>query len=296
MQGRVAGIAFDVGVFTNLSQDHLDYHGNMQNYASAKRKLFDQASIIVANCDDPWMEQVIGNHCEKNLMTYGILHEQALLKASQVRLSSEGSTFFVRYQGTTVGMTTKLVGRFNVYNCLAAMGVALAKGMTLQEIAQRLATFASVTGRLQQVPCNSLGHVYVDFAHTEKALENVLQTLRECTQGKIITVFGCGGDRDQGKRPKMAHVAEKYSDVVMITSDNPRSEDPLHIIEQMLQGIEKKEKVMVEPDRKRAIIQALSLAQEKDTVLIAGKGHEMTQIFKDRVTPFSDKAVVEEYS
>jgi len=302
VQGRVAAIDFDVCVFTNLGQDHLDYHHTIENYAAAKALLFSERlnssqknkKVAVVNLDDPYTPFLLKENQTQRL-SYALKSPQADLRVTQLSLSGKGSVFDVEYLGKKIEMSTSLVGRFNVYNSLAAVGVALAKGISLERVAARLKTFSSVPGRLQKVATYQGAHVYIDFAHTEKALDNVLSTLKEFATGKIVTVFGCGGDRDQEKRPKMARVAEIYSDTVILTSDNPRSEDPEKIIHEMLKGITHKDNVYVEIDRKTAIEKALSLATSQDTVLIAGKGHESTQIFRDKVIPFSDKAVIEQY-
>lgn len=303
IQERAKGLEFDVGVFTNLSQDHLDYHGSMEEYADAKALFFQQlahqthkpAKKAVMNLDDPYMSRLLKG-CALPVLTYSINNQSADLYTENLTLSSKGISFIAHYAGKKCAVHTTLVGRFNVYNSLAAMGVALTYGMSLEDIAHKFSSFPHVPGRLQKVQTSRCNNVYVDFAHTDQALENVLLTLKEFAEGKIITVVGCGGDRDKEKRPKMARVAEQYSDVLVFTSDNPRNEDPQSIIQDMLSGIKRNSSVQVEVDRKKAIQYALSLAKQEDIVLIAGKGHERTQIFKDKVVTFSDITVVEEYS
>lgn len=297
VQQRVENVVFDVAVFTNLSQDHLDYHKTIERYAEAKELLFKQlndCAVAVINLDDPYSAFMIKNSSAK-VLSYAIEDTKADVVAKQIKLFPEGLRCIIQYMGQQELIEVPLIGRFNVYNCLAAIGVALVKGMTLKLIAKKIKTFKTVPGRLEKVNNPKRLHVYVDFAHTDKALENVLITLREFAKGKIITVFGCGGDRDKDKRPKMARSAEKYSDQIILTSDNPRSEDPFDIIEDMKQGLSKKEGFFVEVDRKKAIEKALLLANKEDVVLIAGRGHEQMQIFKDKVIPFSDKEVVNHY-
>jgi UDP-N-acetylmuramoyl-L-alanyl-D-glutamate--2,6-diaminopimelate ligase len=302
-QERAKGLEFDVGVFTNLSQDHLDYHGSMEEYAAAKALFFQQLAQqkhkpvkkAVMNLDDPYTPRLLKD-IALPVLTYSIDNKTADLYTENLMLSRTGVSFVACYGEKRCTVHTSLVGRFNVYNSLAAMGVALTYGMSLEDIAHQFSSFPHVPGRLQKVHNSRCMNVYVDFAHTEQALENVLLTLKDVAEGKIITVVGCGGDRDKEKRPKMAHVVEHYSDVLVFTSDNPRSEDPERIIEDMLRGITNTSSVHIEVDRKKAIQYALSLAQQEDIVLIAGKGHECTQILKDKVVTLSDITVVEEYS
>jgi UDP-N-acetylmuramoyl-L-alanyl-D-glutamate--2,6-diaminopimelate ligase len=296
-QQRVEGIHFDVAVFTNLTQDHLDYHKTMEQYGMAKALLFKQLSssgVAIMNRDDPSVDLLVKDMVASEL-SYALENSQADLIAKQIKLSPKGMSFEVYYQNQKEKIEIVLVGRFNVYNCLAAIGVALIKGMTLSEIAKKLKTFKGVSGRLEKIPNQKHLHAYVDFAHTDQAIQNVLVTLREFTKGKIFIVLGCGGDRDKEKRPKMGTMAEKHADQVILTSDNPRSEDPLQIIQEMLGGIKDKQKCLVEVDRKKAIERALSLASKEDIVLIAGRGHEQMQIFQDKAIPLSDREVVEQY-
>ncbi|MEI8300474.1 MAG: UDP-N-acetylmuramoyl-L-alanyl-D-glutamate--2,6-diaminopimelate ligase [Chlamydiota bacterium] len=302
IQNRIEAIEFDVAVFTNLSQDHLDYHKTMDNYAAAKKMLFSHLTSLqskafvktsIVNIDDLLGKSLV-KEIESKIISYGIDNAQADLQAKHLKMSFEGSSFTLIYQGEEILIKTALIGRFNVYNCLAAVGAALAKGLSLKQIQTKLKTFKGVPGRLQKIPTQNGIHVYVDFAHTPQALESVCTTLKELTKGSLISVFGCGGDRDKDKRPKMASVAEKYCDRMIFTSDNPRREDPEKIIQEMLCGVLSPNKVMVEIDRKQAILQAMSLATKKDIVIIAGKGHESTQIFKDKTIAFSDVDIVKQ--
>jgi len=301
-QGRVRKLEFDAVVFTNLTQDHLDYHLTMENYGAVKARLFSSLGehskakawekTAVVNIDSPWWTRMMAD-CHATQLTYSILRS-ADLQACNVHLDSSGTSFDVVYQGQKVPMQSCLIGRFNIYNLLAATGVALVYGMTLTSIAEKIRSFPGVPGRLEQI-ANARGlSVFVDYSHKEDALRNVLETLREITSKNIITVFGCGGDRDPGKRPKMGAVATQLSDFTIITSDNPRHEDPDAIIAEILQGCPDSTRFTVEPNRRSAIFYALDQARPGDTVLIAGKGHERQQIFGSRVVEFDDCAIARE--
>lgn len=274
-QGRVEEIDFDLAVFTNLYPDHLDYHKTIEEYAAAKKKLFEKAKNSILNADSPWAE-----YMGKGL-TYGI--EKGDLRAREIAFTSTGTEFVV--DGCKFHLP--LIGRFNVYNALAAIGVGLHKGAKLEEIRDILSTFGSVPARLERI-----GNVFVDFAHTGEALENVLQTLKEIAQGRVIVVFGCGGNRDPQRRTGMGEAADKWADVSIITSDNPRNEDPNEIAKQIVAAFQRAP--IVELDRRRAIELALSMAKPNDLVLIAGKGHERAQIFGSQTIPFDDTAIVKE--
>lgn len=301
-QKRTEGLEFDVAVFTNLSQDHLDYHGSMENYAKAKSLLFSQMhqmkkkkhKLAIVNKDDLYSSTILEG-CKTPVFTYGIHAKEVDLKAENIILQQDGSRFDCLYQGRVTPMRVPLIGHFNIYNALAAIAVSLQAGLTLPHIAERLALFTAVKGRLEKVDNPKGLHVYVDFAHTDKALENVLMTVRSVTQGKVIVVAGCGGDRDKGKRSLMGQVAQQLADVAIFTSDNPRSEDPAEIIEQMLTLIKSKKNIHIEIDRKKAIEKALMQAKHQDSIVIAGKGHETTQIFKDKTIYFSDVSIVEDF-
>ncbi len=301
-QGRVRNLEFDAAVFTNLTQDHLDYHLTMENYGDAKAKFFSSfcahastkpwIKTAVVNIDSPWHERMLA-HCPAARLTYAI-DQAADLQARDVRLGVTGTSFEIVYRGQALRMQSNLIGRFNVYNLLAAAGVALVYGMTLESIAEKVRSFHGVPGRLEPI-ANSRGlSVFVDYSHKEDALRNVLETLREITSKNIITVFGCGGDRDRGKRPKMGAVATALSDLAIITSDNPRHENPEAIIAEILQGCKDPARFHVEPNRRSAIFYALSKAKPGDAVLIAGKGHERQQIFGSRVVEFDDCAIARE--
>ncbi|MCB1106794.1 MAG: UDP-N-acetylmuramoyl-L-alanyl-D-glutamate--2,6-diaminopimelate ligase [Chlamydiia bacterium] len=280
-QNRVDEILFDVGVFTNFSQDHLDYHQTMENYLLAKLKLLKQSKMGVFNRDDPHFQEIEG-------MGFGIDHP-ADLKGENLKFSLEGTTFDLHYKKRSYPIKTSLLGKHNVYNCLAALAAALCKGESLTSLQKKLVTFPGVPGRLERIENKKGIHLFVDFAHTPEALRKVLEILQEVKRGKLITVFGCGGERDRGKRPLMGEVAEKYSDRVIITSDNPRGEDPSAICYEIAKG--QKKEALIEVDRYRAIERGIFMAEERDTVLIAGRGHEREQKIGGRLIPFDDREV-----
>lgn len=300
-QQRVAGIDFDVAIFTNLTLDHLDYHHTMDQYCLAKQKLFlslntakknGKNPLAILNADDPWSEKIYQG-CECPKLTYAI-DQKADLKASQICLSPKGTSFIISYQNKNYPCSLNLIGRFNVYNALAALAVGIAKKHPLEKLIPLLENFTSVQGRLEYVPNTLDLTIYVDFAHTDDALANVLQTLRELKKGRLITVFGCGGDRDHSKRAKMARVSEQLSDITIVTSDNPRHEDPAAICREITEGFKDNGHYYVEIDRRSAIQKAIQLADKDDIILIAGKGHETYQIFAHTTIEFDDRKVAEE--
>lgn len=300
-QGRAANIEFDVAVFTNLTLDHLDYHGTMENYAQAKKALFrtldpkkvkkshGRPKTAIVNVDSPWYATMIGD-CRAPVMTYS-LSILADLQASDITLSESGSAFNLHYKGRTVAATLPLIGKHNVSNALAAIGVALVKGLSLDLIIERLATAPPIPGRLHAV-LNPLGlNVYVDFAHSDDALQNIFDCLKDLRKGRLITVFGCGGDRDRSKRSKMGSISGKHSDLSIVTSDNPRSEDPQSIAQEIVSGFSPTDHYEVILDRRDAIKRALEVATKDDIILIAGKGHENTQVFAHKTIDFDDSKV-----
>ena len=298
-QGRVAGIAFDTAIFTNLTHEHLDYHKTMDAYAQAKNILFRSLTadgkkdpIAILNGQDPWSAHVSSGTSARTF-TYAI-DDSADVVASHLRLGPHSTTFDLSFGGKQAAVISPLVGRYNVANAVAAAASFLARGYPLGEVAQGLATVTPPPGRLERVD-NALGlAIYVDYAHKEDALRKVLPALRESTQGRLITVFGCGGDRDREKRPLMARAVEELSDIAIVTTDNPRSEDPLRIIDEICKGFTSSNYIVV-PDRKEAIHKALYIATPKDVVLIAGKGHEKYQIFAHGTVPFDDCQVAAEW-
>lgn len=294
-QGRVAEIDFDVAIFTNLTQDHLDYHKSMEAYFEAKRRLFlqlkkDRWAILCK--ESPWVEKM-GQGVAAKILTYGFTPD-ADLYATNLITSSQHSLFEVHYKGEKVQFKWPVIGKHNILNALASIACILVRGYRLRDLVQPLSTFRGAPGRLERVLNSS---VFVDFAHTPDALENVLATLQDLKKegrGKIITVFGCGGDRDQEKRPLMGAIVEKLSDLVIVTSDNPRSEDPLSIIQDILKGF-KKNSHLIEVDRASAIQKAIELKETEDLILIAGKGHETYQLLSHQSIPFNDREVAEKF-
>lgn len=296
-QGRVANVAFDIGVYTNLSQDHLDYHGTMEEYADAKARLFSSGTncpkIAVANLDDPWRERIFKNFTGR-LLTYSLKEPTADLYASQLRLLPGQCWFKVTYRGRKVPVSIPLTGRFNIANALAALAVGIARGADLEEIAPLLTDMPRVEGRLEPV-LNSRGlQIYVDFAHTPDALACSLDAMREITRDRLISVFGCGGNRDTSKRSQMGQIASERSDHTIVTSDNPRNEDPDLICREIVRGISSGRSYEVIADRREAIRKAIEGATPGDLILIAGKGHETSQIFAHRTVQFDDRQVVAE--
>jgi len=293
-QGRVAKIEYDVAIFSNLSQEHLDYHETMEAYADAKAQLFNElkaGSVAIYNADSPWFERM-QQECTTPKLTYG-LHKGADLYAHSIELNPDQTCFSVTFRDKTLQFSWKLIGRFNIYNCLAAIGAALCKGIAFEALPEVIASFHSVPGRLEQVENLSDKHIYVDYAHSPDALEKALLSLFEIKKGKILTVFGCGGNRDRSKRPLMAAAAEKYSDFTFVTSDNPRSEDPLSICQEIAKGFTTSE-YLIEVDRRMAIERAIEITSPEDLILIAGKGHETYQIFAHQTLPFDDRQVAQE--
>lgn len=297
-QERIAGLHFDVAIFTNLTRDHLDYHGTMENYFAAKQKLFDGTvgpppRVAILNHDDPYGVALQSATRSELVYTYG--REKADFRAEQVQMEPTGMRFVMITPMGEVPIVTRLTGGVNVYNLLAASAAAVARGLTLDEVAAGAAALDSVPGRFQPVDGGQDFAVVVDFAHTDDALRNIISVARAFVTkagGRVITLFGCGGDRDRTKRPLMGRAAGEGSDVVVLTSDNPRSEDPLAIIDEVLPGLRGSQaRVIVEPDRHRAIELAIAEGRRGDLVLLAGKGHEKTQTIGDRVIPFDDVAV-----
>lgn len=306
VMGRVAGCEFDTAVFTNLTEDHLDFHKTMDNYARAKSILFSMVSSegqhkkgkhAVINADDPYaavMENAVGDTDLCPVSTYGI-RETADLRAEDIRFTGKSSSFSIEEGNRTWPVRTRMAGRFNVYNTLASVGAAQAEGVPMDVILEGLADFTAVPGRFELIDEGQSFSVVVDYAHTPDGLENILKTAREITKGRVIAVFGCGGDRDKMKRPIMGRIAASYGDLVIVTSDNPRTEDPDVIVKEVAAGVIEKAKEKPEleyriiADRRSAIRSAIGEARPGDIVLIAGKGHENYQILKDRTIHFDDR-------
>jgi UDP-N-acetylmuramoyl-L-alanyl-D-glutamate--2,6-diaminopimelate ligase len=283
--GRADGVRLAAAAFTNLSQDHLDFHADMEAYFAAKALLFDGRCPRAANADDPY-----GRRLPAELRF--AVDAEADVRALDVRLSPRGAAFRLRAPGGERDVRTALAGRFNVANALAAASAALLAGIDLDAVRAGLAAVPGVPGRMEAVDAGQPFAVLVDYAHTPDALASVLRAARDLTTGRLHVVFGCGGDRDRAKRPQMGAAAAALADRVVVTSDNPRSEDPEAILAEILTGIERP--VEVEPDRRRAIAAALAGAAAGDVVVIAGKGHEQGQEAGGVVTPFDDRAVARE--
>jgi UDP-N-acetylmuramoyl-L-alanyl-D-glutamate--2,6-diaminopimelate ligase len=296
-QKRVWGVSYDVAVFTNLSGEHLDYHASMEAYFEAKKKLFylnHKRNAAVVNWDDPWGQKLVAELPLKTV-TFG-LEPAALVRAVKFSMTEAGLEAQVSYPGGVMGIQSALVGRHNLFNILAAAAAALSLNVSPDDIVKGIAALKGVPGRFERVP-NSRGlQVVVDYAHTDNALEHLLTTAREFKPRRVVLVFGAGGNRDRDKRERMGRVAARLADWTVLTSDNPRSEEPTDIIAAIEKGFLKEavKAYEVEPDRRKAIARALATANKGDIVLIAGKGHEDTQIFKDRTIHFSDIEVVEE--
>lgn len=289
-QSRVNGTHFNIAVFTNLSRDHLDYHGNMENYAAVKAQLFNWPGLewVVLNSDDTFGRQLEGMTRPARVASYGF--ERGSVVAHQLRLTQSGMHMEVHTDWGNASLEAPLLGRFNASNLLAVLTTLLVSGVTLNEACAALAHVVPPPGRMQMLGGNQHPLVIVDYAHTPDALEKALATLREIAQqGRLICVFGCGGNRDSGKRPIMGRVAAAGADEVWVTSDNPRNEDPAAIIDAVVQGMSGEPKT--EPDRARAIFEAIGNARCGDVVLIAGKGHEDYQEIAGERISFSDAAV-----
>lgn len=295
-QGRVNGVAFDVAVFTNLTRDHLDYHGDMQAYGDAKKKLFawDGLKLAVLNLDDDFGAEVAAELKAKNkcVMTYGVAKTDADVVAKSVTLSENGMTLEVKTPQGDAVIRANVVGQFNAYNLLAVLATLLASEVSLQDAVKAIACIKPVAGRMQQYGGGEMPLVVIDYAHTPDALEQVLKSLRAQTKGQLVCVFGCGGDRDSGKRPLMGKVASELADEVIVTSDNPRSELPAEIIKAVMRGV--KQNAMSIENRADAISQAIKKAKAGDVVLLAGKGHENYQEIAGVKYPFSDVEVAQQ--
>ena len=285
-QERVGGVRFAAAAFTNLTQDHLDYHRGMEEYFAAKARLFDGRCPTAANADDPYGRRLRAD------LRFAVDEPGADVRAEEVRLGADGTRFRLRSPWGDADVALRLVGRFNVENALAAASTAGLAGIGVDAIAAGLGALPGVPGRLEVVSDGQPFSVVVDYAHTPDALATVLRALRPLAAGRLLCVFGCGGDRDRGKRPLMGEAAAALADRVIVTTDNPRSEDPLAIIAEVLAGAGPAAEV--EPDRRAAITRAIAIAEPGDVVLIAGKGHEQGQEAQGVVAPFDDRAVARE--
>ena len=296
--GRVYGLHFHVAVFTNLTRDHLDFHGTMDAYFAAKQKLFAGAGgppppFAVINRDDPYARRLQVDP-KTRVIAYG-LGQDADLRARHISSGFNGLRFDAQFGKLRFAIESPLIGKINVYNILAACGAGLSYGLDPAIIARGIAALPAVPGRFERVDEGQPFMVVVDYAHTDDALRNTIAVARTLDPKRVITLFGCGGDRDRAKRPLMGQAAAEASDFVVLTSDNPRSEDPLAIMNDALVGIRRVDVPhVVEPDRAAAIARALKQAREGDIVILAGKGHEPYQVLKDRTIPFDDRSVARE--
>jgi UDP-N-acetylmuramoyl-L-alanyl-D-glutamate--2,6-diaminopimelate ligase len=295
-QSRVAGVDFDVACVTNVRRDHLDYHGTEHHYRAAKLKIFNHLlpeGFAIVNTDDAAAAGFL-SRCDGPVLTIG-LDTPAEVTALPLEQFASEQTFLLHAGDESVPVCTPLVGEHNIRNCLMAAAVGMAYGIDLPTIVRGLESVACVPGRLERIECGQPFHVFVDFAHTPDALTGVLATLRGLTEGRLICVFGAGGDRDKTKRPMMGRAVEEAADLAVVTSDNPRSEPPRSIIAQILNGFRHPIEARVIPDRAEAIGWALNHARPGDTVVIAGKGHEQVQIVGHQQFEFDDREVAKQW-
>ena len=297
---RVSGCAFEVVVFTNLTQDHLDFHLSIEEYFGAKKRLFEGEEFgvqrtAVINYDDAFGRRLL-HETPQPTRSYG-MDEKADVSAIGVDITPTGNRFEILFGEESIPLSTKLQGRFNIYNCLAAACVAFQMGVDSDSIVEGLEMLPGVPGRFENIECGQEFTAIVDYAHTPDGVTSLLDACREVSGGRVIIVVGCGGDRDRSKRPLMGRAAVEMSDLCIITSDNPRSEDPAEIIGMIVEGVRDRypsERYAVEVDRRKAIKKAISDARPGDLVVVAGKGHESGQIFSDRIIEFDDRQVVRE--
>lgn len=291
VQKRLYGINFDIGVYTNLSREHLDYHKTMESYAEAKAILMQSSDICVINADDeyaPFMKK----NARNKAVTYAI-DTDADVMAEKVRLHHDGVEYKLTSKSGSYDIVYSVIGKFSVYNSLAALTVGMVMNVSMKRAVKAVADMKTVRGRIEKIKNDRKINILIDFAHTPDSLENVLKTVREVYDKRLITVFGCGGDRDKTKRPIMGKIACKYSDKVFVTSDNPRTENPDSIINDIVSGLDKNSYVRI-TDRTQAIREALVEAKPGDTVLIAGKGHEKYQIFGTEKIHYDEREIVKQ--
>ena len=286
---RCLGLEFAVGVFTNLTQDHLNYHIDMESYAEAKAKLFAMSRIAVLNSDDLWCKTM--KKTSSAAITYGI-EKNADMRADNINYSEKGVSFTWNFRNSSVPMKMAIPGKFSVYNALAGVGACAALGLSDDELMKGLMLVRGVKGRAEVVPTGEKYTVMIDYAHTPDGIENILKAIKGFAKSKVIIVFGCGGDRDKDKRPKMGKIASELADFCVVTSDNPRSENPEDIIKDILPGFENKDSYVAITDRTEAIKYALSIAKEGDVVLLAGKGHETYQDIMGEKIHYDEREIV----
>ncbi len=288
---RVHGIKFSQAIFTNLTRDHLDFHKTFENYYQAKLMLFKNTLNSIVNIDDEYGERVYKDS-EGNKVSYAI-DKNSDVKASNIHMHSRGVEFDITYNNVIEHINFNIPGKYNVMNALGSAAACLGEGISLSVVKKGLENMLCVPGRCEIVTKNyNLGYeVIVDYAHTPDGLENILKTAREFTKGKLISVFGCGGDRDNTKRPIMGKIGAELSDIAVITSDNPRTEEPMSIIKEVIHGIEKDNYIIVE-NRREAIKKAMIMAKKDDVIVVAGKGHEDYQVLKDKTIHFDEREVI----
>lgn len=293
-QYRVEGLRFSAGVFSNLTRDHLDYHGTFENYAEAKSMLFAQSDLCVLNIDDERAMSMM-RHSDGRMITYSVNQDESDYTAKYIRYKNDGIEYELVTMGYVERVKVGIPGEFTVYNSMAAAVALIELGFDFSEVLYALSLCKGVKGRIEVVPTDTSYTVIIDYAHTPDGLENIISSLRKIANARIITVFGCGGDRDRTKRPLMGEVAARLSDVIVVTSDNPRTEDPDEIIRDILEGIRgTKTKKIVECNRTKAIEKALDEAKENDIVLLAGKGHETYQIIGTQKNHYDEREIVKE--
>lgn len=298
-QGRVNEVEFEMAILTNLSRDHLDYHGDIDSYRKAKKKLFTESisHCQILNIDDDFGVELFETLKQgESVWLYGldinkVTQSSHYACAENIVTHAQGMTFSLKSSAGSAEVKLALIGGFNVYNALACCCVLLQRGLKLADVVARLEKLHTVAGRMELIRRPEKPSVVIDYAHTPEALTQALENVRKHTKGKLVCVFGCGGDRDAGKRPLMAAAAERLSDVVIVTNDNPRNESAEQIIDDIRQGFKKESGVVIEPERARAIEQAISMSTKDDVVLLAGKGHEEYQLIGNQKIPFSDRQV-----
>ena len=292
---RVAGIEYDVGAFTNLTQDHLDFHETMENYEAAKAKLFNQSKLGVLNYDDEAGKR-ISEKATAETVTYSTKSSEADYVAKNIKTKADSVAFELVGIDSIMRIKLNIPGKFSVYNAMCAVSVLRALNVDCEIISQSLREVGGVKGRAEVVPTETEYTVMIDYAHTPDGLENILKTVADVCEGRVICVFGCGGDRDRTKRPKMGKIAAMYSDIVVVTSDNPRTENPDAIIDEIIQGVvEADKKYIRETDRKKAIFRALDMAEKGDIIVLAGKGHETYQEINHIKHHMDEREIVNEY-
>ncbi|MBI5182225.1 MAG: UDP-N-acetylmuramoyl-L-alanyl-D-glutamate--2,6-diaminopimelate ligase [Nitrospirae bacterium] len=303
---RTANCEFDIGVFTNLTQDHLDFHKTMEDYFNAKLKLFTSLNnergkmakkVGIINIDDPYSNRILSAMTVK-AVTYGF-SENADIRPAEINIDIGGIRFAAVTPKGNFPVESRLTGKYNILNMLASIAVGQSLGFDNSAIQEGISSLISVSGRFEKINEGQDFSVVVDYAHTEDALKRILEAIRVFAKGRVITVFGCGGDRDRGKRPKMGEAAVKLSEIVILTSDNPRSEDPHEIIKEIEEGIKRRrngrlQEYLIIPDRKEAIYRAIGMAEKDDIILLAGKGHEDYQIIGDKKLHFDDREIARE--